>query len=348
MTLLAFFFWAWAQSTEEHALLAQIQAYDTQIATLGAQLDGLDARARAAAASEAADDAAAKAAETDVAARRARTTRLVGASYRLERHGLLRLLFGAESPWELRRRLTYLRAVIAANETERQGFADASQARSDRKKAADESRRMLESLRQELAAQQSSLEAERQHRVALLHEIRGSPAKAAQAVVETAQARQELAQSMAVREATVTAAAAPTETSDFRQAKGHLPRPVNGPLARGFGPYVDPVSGQRSSNAGFDFAADLGTPFRSVAAGTVTRAAYAQGYGQLVVVQHGAYTTLYAHANGLRVAQGQQVHAGDVLGYVGQTGLADDTGCRLHFEIRYNNTPQDPQEWLAP
>ncbi|MFN7147007.1 MAG: M23 family metallopeptidase [Myxococcota bacterium] len=49
----------------------------------------------------------------------------------------------------------------------------------------------------------------------------------------------------------------------------------------------------------------------------------------------------------LAVAQGQAVKRGDVLGLVGNTGLAEDADARLHFEVRYNNTPQDPAEWLA-
>ena len=93
--------------------------------------------------------------------------------------------------------------------------------------------------------------------------------------------------------------------------------------------------------------AALGSPFRAVADGVVTRSGYVRGYGQVVMVQHGPYTTLYAHANGLRVAQGQAVRQGDVLGLVGNTGLAEDAEARLHFELRYNNTPQDPAPWLA-
>jgi len=107
--------------------------------------------------------------------------------------------------------------------------------------------------------------------------------------------------------------AAPT-TADFRAARGRLPRPVNGSLLRGFG----------SNNAGLDWVADPGTAFHAVFDGVVTRAGYVRGFGQMVMIQHGSYSTLYARANGLRVVVDQVVKAGDVLGTVGTTGLAEE------------------------
>ena len=86
----------------------------------------------------------------------------------------------------------------------------------------------------------------------------------------------------------------------------------------------------------------------AVAAGTVIRAGYVRGFGQMVMVQHGTFSTLYAHASSLRVTVDQAVKAGDALGTVGTTGLADDSSPVLHFELRYNGTPQDPTDWLAP
>ena len=127
-----------------------------------------------------------------------------------------------------------------------------------------------------------------------------------------------------------------------------LPAPVEGSVLHPFGTSTDPVTGETVQSVGIDLTAPLGTPFRAVFPGTVTRSAYVRGYGQMVTVEHGSYVTIYAHANGLRVAAGQEVQAGDVLGLVGTTGLLQDATPRLHFEIRYNGTPQDPAPWLAP
>ena len=83
-----------------------------------------------------------------------------------------------------------------------------------------------------------------------------------------------------------------------------------------------------------------------------TGASHVDPFGRIVLVDHDfgdghTYTTLYAHANGLRAIQGQEVHQGDVLGLVGTTGLTEEAPPRLHFEVRYNGTPQDPLAWVA-
>ena len=72
-----------------------------------------------------------------------------------------------------------------------------------------------------------------------------------------------------------------------------------------------------------------------------------RGLGQTVAVQHGPYTTVYAHLSGVRVRVDDTVVAGQVIGLVGNTGLTAADGYRLTFEVRYNNSPQDPLPWLT-
>jgi len=92
---------------------------------------------------------------------------------------------------------------------------------------------------------------------------------------------------------------------------------------------------------GFDIAADQGTPVRAVAAGTVKFAGWSsQGYGNLVVIDHGGYQTLYAHLSSLSVSTGQSVSAGTPVGSMGNTGFS--TGPHLHFEIRLGREVVDP------
>ena len=98
---------------------------------------------------------------------------------------------------------------------------------------------------------------------------------------------------------------------------------------------------------GIDLAADYGSPVRSVFEGRVKLAQYVSGYGQTVAVEHGPFTTVYGHLSGLRVQPGQRVRGGDVIGLVGNTGLTDGDGYMLTFEVRYNDSAQDPLPWLA-
>lgn len=100
-----------------------------------------------------------------------------------------------------------------------------------------------------------------------------------------------------------------------------------------------PVLGVNRPHLGTDFGAPSGTPVRSTSDGVIASAGVNGGYGNLVVVRHpGGYTTHYAHlsrfASGIR--PGTRVSEGQVIGYVGQSGLA--TGPHLHYELRRDGT----------
>ncbi len=94
---------------------------------------------------------------------------------------------------------------------------------------------------------------------------------------------------------------------------------------------------------GIDYAAAAGTPVRATGDGSVAFASRRGGYGNLVEVQHpNGYSTRYAHLSRIApgVGQGSMVSQGDVIGYVGMTGLA--TGPHLHYEVRRRGRPVDP------
>lgn len=328
-------------------VLGEIEAFDTQIAALDGQLATLEATLAETEASHARLLAQAEEAEGKIQARGEGAATLLQGLYRLRRYGVLRLLFGADDAVELRRRTTYLRAILAAEEARTTEFAALAVQRREAAAAAAAAQASTSQLRDSLRVQRESLSAERARRRELVAEVRREPALVGRTLTETAEARRELQSSVMSREATMPAAAAGPTTADFRAERGRLPRPVSGRLLRGFGAWTDEVSGARSNNPGMDWLADPAASFRAVFGGIVTRAGYVRGYGQMVMLQHGSFTTLYAHANGLRVVVDQAVKAGDVLGTVGTTGLAVEGTPQLHFEVRYNGTPQDPAEWLA-
>jgi murein DD-endopeptidase MepM/ murein hydrolase activator NlpD len=102
------------------------------------------------------------------------------------------------------------------------------------------------------------------------------------------------------------------------------------------------ADGEQRFHAGIDIAAPVGTPVRPVAAGRVIFSGSYQGFGRIVAIQHGKHmSSLYAHFDDLRVAVGQLVHRGTVLGVVGSSGKS--TGPHLHFEVRVGGIPIDPQ-----
>ncbi|MGD2082814.1 MAG: peptidoglycan DD-metalloendopeptidase family protein [Chromatiales bacterium] len=104
-----------------------------------------------------------------------------------------------------------------------------------------------------------------------------------------------------------------------------------------------PILGKRRPHRGVDYAAATGTPVRASGDGKVVHVGRKGGYGKAVMIQHGQqYTTLYGHLNGYRrgIKQGSRVKQGQIIGYVGMTGLA--TGPHLHYEFRVNGVHRDP------
>lgn len=116
--------------------------------------------------------------------------------------------------------------------------------------------------------------------------------------------------------------------------------PMAGTLTSGFGMRSHPLLGIRREHQGIDLAAPTGTPIRATADGIVGRAAWAGGYGLLVEVDSGGTQTRFGHMSRLAVSTGQSVKKGDVIGYVGATGLA--TGSHLHYEVRENGRAVNP------
>ena len=112
-------------------------------------------------------------------------------------------------------------------------------------------------------------------------------------------------------------------------------------LASGYGTRFHPILKVNKMHKGLDFAASTGTPIYATGDGSVKVSEFNSGYGNMVVLKHGnGYESLYAHMSRSKVRNGQKVKRGDVIGYVGSTGLS--TGAHLHYEIHKNGETVDP------
>lgn len=109
-----------------------------------------------------------------------------------------------------------------------------------------------------------------------------------------------------------------------------------------------PVLKKWRSHRGVDYGGPLNTPIRATGNGKIIQRGWANGYGRYVKIQHaGKYQTLYGHLNKFgKFKKGQFVKQGDVIGYMGKTGLA--TGVHLHYEFRINNKHVDPLKVKFP
>lgn len=112
---------------------------------------------------------------------------------------------------------------------------------------------------------------------------------------------------------------------------------------------MHPVLHVRRPHLGTDYAAPTGTPIKAAGDGVVAYRGYKGGYGNTITIKHDSkYTTLYAHMSRFNknVKKGTVVKEGQVIGYVGKTGLA--SGPHLHYEIHVNNTPKNPLTVALP
>ena len=121
--------------------------------------------------------------------------------------------------------------------------------------------------------------------------------------------------------------------------------PVRGILTDGFGGRSDPFTREPGQHNAIDISSAVGQPVRSPADGIVVKAEWASGYGNVVYISHGyGYSTRYGHLSAFAVRPGARVKRGETIGYVGSTGRS--TGPHLHYEVRVNNNPVNPLEYI--
>lgn len=116
-------------------------------------------------------------------------------------------------------------------------------------------------------------------------------------------------------------------------------------ISSGFGMRYHPILKVLRRHTGIDIAAPRGTPVYATADGVVSREAPGSGYGISVVIKHGySYKTIYAHLSKRAVKPGEKVKRGQVIGYVGNTGLS--FGSHLHYEVLKNDVPVNPVHYF--
>ena len=132
--------------------------------------------------------------------------------------------------------------------------------------------------------------------------------------------------------------------------KSLMKTPINGArLSSSFGMRKHPILGYNKMHRGTDFAAPSGTPIMASGSGSVTRARWCGGGGNCVKIKHNStYETIYAHMKAFAkgVKEGRKVKQGQIIGYVGSTGLS--TGPHLHYEVIVNGKKVNSQKLKLP
>jgi murein DD-endopeptidase MepM/ murein hydrolase activator NlpD len=227
--------------------------------------------------------------------------------------------------------------------------------------AADAERSDLESKLQELedaSAAQAAVRAELEQRIAAYQEETAQLAAAddeLSALIRAAQQPPPVVTPLPVEEespaATLEAEPTPTAVAPEPTAEpagggsGALQWPLAGPVVSGFGMRVHPIFGDSQMHTGLDIDANTGDPIGAAAAGTVIFVGWQDGYGNVVIVDHGSdMSTVYAHMSVTGTSEGASVTTGETVGQVGSTGYS--TGPHLHFEVRIEGTAVDPRQYL--
>lgn len=200
-----------------------------------------------------------------------------------------------------------------------------------------------QSVTQQLVSTQQQLETAVDSKRATLSSIKVNEKVFAEEARKLVAVSAALADRIRAAESRPSASGSTSGSSGTPSASG-LVWPVSGPINSPYGPRCLP-NGDCSFHPGIDIGASSGTPIKAAAAGTVIYSGWMEGYGNLVVIDHGSgLATAYAHQSSIAAANGATVAQGQVIGYVGCTGYC--FGPHLHFEVRVNGEPVNPLSYL--
>ncbi len=249
----------------------------------------------------------------------------------------LEIFLGNKSSFDLLAVPYYLKTIFK-NEAQKLNKID-NQCKdlSKKRKEWEEEKKKIENLVREIEEKKAYIERKKIEKSTYLEQIRKQKRLQQQTIAALERESKEI-------EALIKKLASASQIK--KAQKGRLSWPVIGAITSGFGMRRHPLlGGAYMLHTGIDISADYGTSVRAVAPGKVIYADWYGGYGKLVIIDHGGgVSTLYAHLSRMVVELEEEVSEGQIIGYVGSTGLS--TGPHLHFEVRVNGEPQDPSPWL--
>ena len=268
------------------------------------------------------------------------------------------VLFRANSFADLLDRLQMIQEIAAADKRRLKEMSEAADLVEQTQKELETEKLSMEDARNELEVAQTELELKRVEADEILVKLNATGEAYARLMSEAEDSEQNLLMQIAAAEKEYNKLNKQYEEQQ-RPVVSHGQKPpatiTNGltwlmpcnyyVLSSPYGPRVDPVYGGQAYHHGVDLAGPKGTPIYATRAGTVTMATYAWDAGYYVTVNHGdGFSSSYLHMTNFVVSAGQQVKAGQLLGYMGSTGKS--TGPHLHFAIYYNGASQNPAQYI--
>ena len=274
------------------------------------------------------------------------------------------VLFKSNSFSDLLDRLNMIQEIAASDKRRMQELTDAANEVTAAQENLGTEKSELESTREELDATQLLLEEKRAEADEILTELIAKGEEFELLLEQSEDAQEELMQEIAKKEkeydqakhkewlATSVATTKPSTSSGSTKPSTQAPSsggwvsPVASyTITSPFGMRVHPILGYSRMHNGVDMAAPSGTPVYAAKSGRVTFTGWANDAGNYVSINHGdGFSSVYMHLTRYIVSKGSYVNAGQVIGYVGSTGLS--TGPHLHFGIAYNGTYVNPMNYV--
>jgi len=275
----------------------------------------------------------------DLAVRRERLAATLRDARGLSESSALRTLLGHDDPALAARLGVYADYALRAQQAAIVGQATLIERLEAAREAASKDRNWLEHIKRKASDQRDAYAAEHRSRRTRLESVDGDLEAKTRASARLETDRERLQTLLAELEALQASA-----SGRFLSGKGAYPLPVDGTVEARFGD-LKPVG--RLRWAGLFVAAPEGAPVHAVAAGEIVYAEPLQGFGLLVIIEHGdGFMTLYGGNRELLLEAGTRVDGGEAIATVGTSGGQSRSG--LYFEIRENAEPVDPTPWLEP
>ena len=264
------------------------------------------------------------------------------------------VIFQANSFTDMLDRINMMEEIAASDQRRLQEMSDVAEEVIAAKEAMAEEREALEESKLELADTEVQLEEKRAEADTILQDLAAKGEEFQEMLDESEDAQAELMAEIAKKEKELSkaqyeeklAAQAAAGNAPASNATWQCPVPYY-TLTSAFGMRKHPVLGYNRMHNGIDMACASGTPIYATRSGTVTVASYqAGGAGNYVSINHGdGFSSIYMHMTHYIVYVGQQVSKGQVIGYVGSTGIS--TGPHLHFGISYAGTYVNPLAYIS-
>jgi septal ring factor EnvC (AmiA/AmiB activator) len=259
--------------------------------------------------------------------------------YKLGQLPYVTLFLTAKDVTNLTYKVQYMRRLIAHDRQQIQHFHTTLHQANTAQEALAAQQQRIVIAQTTLQRQQQDLQRERQRKLRLLQRLRQEKHMSTQAVAELTRTSEKLSRFLEhVHHASDVTTHTPVK-------KGHMLWPVNGPLLSSFGKVRHRTLDISTFHKGIYIGAPVGSDVRAIGAGEVVYADWFQGFGRLLVVDHGDHViSLYGHTSDIMVHVGDTINSHQVVAKVGESSALGEPA--LYFEIRHHTEPQDPLLWL--